>query len=187
MTVPLPTAAGGGDRPGRRLRRLGSIRFMPVLVVTVALYLGLTLTQPAFGTSTNVLNLLTAVSVLFIIALGQTFAVITCGADLSVAALGSLMGIFFAKVIAAGAGGWTTVVLTLVVGTLIGAVVNGFLVGGLNLSFFVVTLASMTAFTGIVNLWSGTQSFLIASPVTMQLGLQSYLGVPGPIWIMIGV
>lgn len=186
MTATVSTPVGHEGSADRRFR-LGSVRFLPVLVVTVLLYVGLAATQPGFATQTNMLNLLTAVSVLFIIALGQTFAVITSGADLSVAALGALMGIFFAKIITAGLPGWPALVLTLVLGTLVGAAVNGFLVGALNLSFFVVTLASMTAFTGIVNLWSETQSFLVASPVAMQLGLQSYLGVPGPVWIMLAV
>ncbi len=167
--------------------RLTSLRFLPVLVVTVLLFVGLSVTQPAFSTSANLTNLLAAVSVLFIIALGQTFTVITSGADLSVAALGALTGIFFAKIIEAGVPGWPALLLTLLVGTLLGALVNGLLVGALGLSFFVVTLASMTAFTGIVNLWSGTQASLVASPVASQLGLNRYLGVPAPVWIMLAL
>jgi ribose transport system permease protein len=67
----------------------------------------------------------------------------------------------------------------------LGAVVNGGLIGRFRLSFFVVTLASMTGLTGAVNLWSGTQSFTVNSPVALDIGVNAILGVPAPIWIMI--
>lgn len=164
-----------------------SQRFLPVLFLSVVLFAVLAATQPGFATAANLRNLLTAVSVLFVIAVGMTFVVITAGADLSVAATGALTGIFFAKIVGAGVPGWPALLLTLLFGVLIGAVANGLLVGRFRLSFFVVTLASMTALTGVVNLWSGTQSFIVGTPVAAQLGVEEYFGLPAPIWIMIGV
>ena len=81
--------------------------------------------------------------------------------------------------------GWPAVLLTLLFGSVLGAVINGGLIGRFRLSFFVVTLASMTALTGVVNLWSGTQSFTISSPVALDIGVNNLLGLPTPIWIMI--
>ncbi|WP_236796062.1 ABC transporter permease [Amycolatopsis sp. GM8] len=164
-----------------------SRRFLPVLGLSIVLYAVLALTQPGFDSTANLKNLLTAVSVLFITAIGMTFVVVTAGADLSVAAIGSLAGIFFAKIVAAGVPGWPAVLVTLLFGTLVGAVVNGVFVGLFGLSFFVVTLASMTALTGVVNLWSGTQSFVVDTPVATQIGVDEYAGLPAPIWIMIGI
>jgi ribose transport system permease protein len=165
---------------------VGSRRFLPVLTVTVALFAVLSITQTGFFTAINIKNLLTAASVLFVVGIGMTFVVLTAGADLSVAAIGALTGIFFAKIVAVGVPGWPALVLTLVLGALIGGLINGLLVGRLGLSFFVVTLASMTALTGAVNIWSGTLSFTVNSPVTAELGVNSYAGLPAPIWIMIG-
>ena len=51
--------------------------------------------------------------------------------------------------------------------------INGTLIGRFQLCFFVVTLASMIALTGVVNLWSGTQSFTVSSQVPANLGLNS--------------
>jgi ribose/xylose/arabinose/galactoside ABC-type transport system permease subunit len=173
------------------LRRLlvagwrGTRLFRPILVLTILLFIGLATTQSGFLTSQNVQNLLTGVSGLWIIALGMTFVLITAGADLSVSAISALTGIFLAKIISGGIPGWPAVVLTLVFGTVLGALVNGGLIGRFRLSFFVVTLASMTALTGAVNIWSGTQSFTVSSPVALQIGVNSILGLPAPIWIMI--
>ena len=163
----------------------GTRLFRPILVVTVLLFIVLTVTQSAFLTWQNVQNLLTGVSALWIISLGMTFVLITAGADLSVSAISALTGIFLAKIISGGVPGWPAVVITLIFGSVLGAVINGGLIGRFRLSFFVVTLASMTALTGVVNIWSGTLSFTVNSPVAMEIGVNSVLGLPAPIWIMI--
>jgi ribose/xylose/arabinose/galactoside ABC-type transport system permease subunit len=163
----------------------GTRLFRPILFLTVVLTIGLAVTQKGFLTWQNTQNLLTGVSALWIIALGMTFVLITAGADLSVGAVSALTGIFLAKIISAGVPGWPAVLLTLIFGSVIGAVINGGLIGRFRLSFFVVTLASMTALTGAVNIWSGTHSFTINSSVTADIGINSTFGLPNPIWIMI--
>jgi ribose/xylose/arabinose/galactoside ABC-type transport system permease subunit len=173
----LAGAAGAAWR-GTRL-------FRPILVLTILLFIILTVTQGDFLTTQNVQNLMTGISALWIISLGMTFVLITAGADLSVSAISALTGIFLAKIISGGIPGWPAVLVTLIFGSVLGAVINGGLIGRFRLSFFVVTLASMTGLTGVVNLWSGTQSFAVNSPVALQIGVNNVLGLPAPIWIMI--
>jgi ribose transport system permease protein len=76
-------------------------------------------------------------------------------------------------------------VLVVLAGAFIGALVNGFLVARLSLSVFVVTLASMTALTGVVQLWSGSQSFFVSEPFYLALGTSDFVGLPIPVWCMI--
>jgi ribose transport system permease protein len=163
----------------------GTRLFRPIFLLTIVLFIILTATQPAFLTTQNIQNVLTGVSALWVISLGMTFVLITAGADLSVSAISALTGIFLAKIISGGVPGWPAVLLTLIFGSVTGAVINGGLIGRFRLSFFVVTLASMTGLTGVVNIWSGTQSFTVSSPVALDLGVNSVLGLPVPIWIMI--
>jgi ribose transport system permease protein len=183
-----PIESSGGEVMRTALQRgWGATRhFRPVLGVTVVLFVVLAITQSGFATWTNMQNMLTAVSVLWVVSLGMTFCVLTAGADLSVGAIAALTGILFAKLINAGLSGWPALAVTLLFGLAIGFLINGPLIGRLGLSFFVVTLASMIAFTGVVNLWSGTESFIVESSVPAALGIDTYLGLPGPIWIMIG-
>jgi ribose transport system permease protein len=162
-------------------------RFMPILAITVLLFVVFSATQPGFLTWLNIVNLLTASSTLFVVSIGMTFVVLTAGADLSVAAVGAVTGIFLAKIIGDGVSGFPALLLTLLLGALIGGTINGILIGRLRMSFFVVTLASTTALTGAVNLWSGTQSFTVTSSVALDIGVNHYAGVPAPIWIMIGL
>lgn len=179
------TAEHGLLRHGLVAAWHGTRLFRPIFVLTILLFIGLAATQSGFLTWANVQNLLTGVSALWIISLGMTFVLITAGADLSVSAISALTGIFLAKIISGGVPGWPAVVLTLIFGTVTGALINGGLIGRFRLSFFVVTLASMTGLTGAVNIWSGTQSFTVNSPVALDLGVNSVLGLPAPIWIMI--
>jgi len=78
-------------------------------------------------------------------------------------------------------------VLTLVAGGALGALVNGVLIGRVGLSFFVVTLGTLSLYQGIVNIWSKTQTTYITSPLIDWFGFGHVLGIPAPIMIMIMV
>jgi ribose/xylose/arabinose/galactoside ABC-type transport system permease subunit len=190
--APAPDREAGGaaaDRPsldGRVGRALAATRhFRPVLLLVVVLFAYFAITQSVFLTSQNLQNLLTGVSILWVVAMGMTFVILTGGVDLSVSALSVLTGIFLAKVLAAGVPGGVAVVLAMVLGAAIGAATNGLLIGKMKLSFFVVTLGSLTVFTGVVNLWANTKSFYITAPIVSRIGVQNTLGVPTPILLMV--
>lgn len=159
-------------------------RFRPVLLILVALFVFFSLTQPNFLTDSNIRNLLTGVSILWIVSLGLTFVLISAGLDLSIPAIVALAGIFLANILEAGVPPGVAAVLTVLFGGLIGAGINGFLIGKLGLSFFVVTLGSLTALTGVVNLWSKTETKFVTEPLLREIGMGSIAGIPVPIWIM---
>lgn len=161
--------------------------FRPVLAVLVILIIVFSVTQRGFATGENVQNILTSVSVVWIVAVGMTFVLISGGLDLSVAATASLGEIFLAKLVAAGVPAALVVPLTVVFGLVVGGVVNGLLVGYLRLSVFVVTLASLTALTGVVSLWSKTQSYFLTDSLTSAIAANRWLGVQIPIWIMLTI
>jgi ribose transport system permease protein len=159
--------------------------FRPVLLLVILLLIYFSIDQSVFLTKGNIENLLTGVSVLWVVALGMTFLLLTGGADLSVGAIAAIAGIFAAKLLNLGIPGLPVVILAIMFGALIGAFINGFFVGALNLSFFVVTLASMITLTGVVNIWSGTKSYFVNSPLINRIGVMDTLGLPTTIWIMI--
>ena len=179
-----PADAGGSESlPARAFA--ATRHFRPVLLLVIVLLIYFSITQSDFLTKSNIENLLTGVSVLWVVGLGMTFLLLTGGADLSVGAIASIVGIFVAKMLGLGVPGLPTVLLAILFGALIGAFINGFLVGSLGLSFFVVTLASMITLTGAVNLWSGTKSFFVNSPIINRIGVENLAGLPTSIWIMI--
>ncbi|MFZ4756036.1 MAG: ABC transporter permease [Miltoncostaeaceae bacterium] len=159
-------------------------RFRPVLAILIILFTYFSLTQDGFFDTTNLSNLLTGVSILWVISIGMTFVLISGGFDLSVGAIMALAGIFLAALLSAGVPSVIAVVLTIVFGGVVGGVINGLLIGRLGLSFFVVTLASMIAITGVVSLWSNTETVFVDDALVGNIGMGSILGIATPIWIM---
>ncbi len=185
-TAPAGAAPGRGVAFGELLRRrwAATVHFRPVLLILVALFAFFSVTQDGFFDSTNLRNLLTGVAILWILAIAMTFVLISGGFDLSAGAILVLAGIFLSSVLSAGVPVYLALVLTVVFGAVVGGVVNGLLIGRLGLNFFVVTLASMTALTGVVNLWSGTQTEFVTEPVLRTIGMGEVLGIATPIWFM---
>jgi len=173
---------------GRLARRWASTRhFRPVLLLLVCGFILLSVTQQYFFAEENLENLVTGVGVLWIIAIGMTFVVLTGGVDLSASAIATLCGLLFAKTLNGHVPGIVAVLIAMAAGGLVGGLVNGMLISRLRLSFFVVTLASMTAFTGLANLWTNTNSVSITNPIAADIAINKSAGVPNLIWIMIAL
>jgi ribose/xylose/arabinose/galactoside ABC-type transport system permease subunit len=159
-------------------------RFRPVLLVTILLFVVFSVTLTGFLTKVNIENILTSISIVWIVAMGMTFVLISRGLDLSVGAVAALSGILLAKLIALGVPGGVSLLACVVAGGLVGALVNGALIGN-GLSVFVVTLASLTALTGVADLWSNTESFYVTAPIVAQISLRHIFGIQMLIWIML--
>jgi ribose/xylose/arabinose/galactoside ABC-type transport system permease subunit len=127
----------------------------------------------------------TSVAVLWMVALGATLVLLTGGIDLSSGAIAALSGIALSKALEASVPGPIVIVIVVLFGAIVGAVANGLLVGGLGLNVFVVTLASMTALTGVVNLWSNANTTFVPDTSVRWLASGNVLGVPVPILLML--
>ena len=188
MTIDaLPIAAKPKSKGALGRVWAGSRAFRPVLLVDVVLFVWLALSQSGFLTLANMQNIMASVSVLWVVSMAMTFVLISGGFDLSVGAIAGLCGVFLAKILEAGVPGVPALILTVVLGGIIGALLNGVFIGVFRLSVFVVTLASMTALSGVVLVWSKAQSIYVTDPITSQIAVNSYLGLQAPIWIMIAI
>ena len=189
----MTTVARDDDRPRRRaLEHAAGVwsatsRYAAVLVMLIAIFAVFSLTQDNFLTRSNVENLLTSVSILWVVSIAMTFVVLTAGIDLSVGSLLALSGIILSYFLnTVGMPSWLAVLLTLAAGAVIGGAVNGVLIGRFGLSFFVVTLGTLSLYEGIVNIWSDTKTTYITSALVDEIGFGEALGVATPIWIMLG-
>lgn len=165
-----------------------SSRYVAVLVLLAGIWTFFASTEGKFLTTANVENLFTSVSILWVVAMGMTFVVLTGGIDLSVGAIVALSGLVLSKLVnSVGAPALLAVVLTLAIGALIGGGVNGTLIGKAGLSFFVVTLGTASLYQGSVSIWSGTKTTYIDSKLVDDIGFGTILGIATPIWIMAAV
>jgi ribose transport system permease protein len=161
-----PQAAARGLR-----RWIGPGWLWALLVVAVV---GATLSSPYFFTSANLRNLMGQSVALGIVAIGQTFVILTAGIDISVAASISLsscllMGIVNgdpAKIVVA-------VAVVLVVGIVIG-LVNGITIVAARIPPFIVTLATASIVQGVVFLYTDQTTIGKPAPQMSKLGYQAW-------------
>jgi ribose transport system permease protein len=162
-------------------------RYLAVLVLLIGLVIAFSITQSNFLTGANIEILLAGVSILWVVSIGMTFAVLTGGIDLSVGSLLALSGIVLSRLLDLGLPALVAVVATILVGAAIGGGVNGVLIGRFRLSFFVVTLGTLSIYEGIVNIWSQTKTTYISSSLVDSIGFGKGLGIATPIWIMVAL
>ncbi|MCZ7663858.1 MAG: ABC transporter permease [Thermoleophilia bacterium] len=113
----------------------------------MAIYLAVT--DDLFLTWGNVMNVFRAQSVIFILAIGMTFVILTGGLDLSVASAAGFAGMILGLSFKAGMSPVLAVILCAISGILLG-VLNGMLIGMVRISPFVVTLGTMSIYTSVI-------------------------------------
>jgi len=186
-SVPVD-AAGSKAQPvsvttlgGRKLMLDPRLTLLVVLVLLVALFAVL---QPVFFTQGNILNILRLQAVPMILAVGMTMVVLTGGADLSAGSALALSGIAAGVMYSSGVPIWAVIPLTVVFGAMLGAV-NGVLVGIVGMSFFVVTLGTLSAYRSLALVASdGSAIQMSGAPVLLFLGDGSLFGwLPVPVLI----
>ena len=144
------------------------------------------LRAPVFLTTASMGNLLTDGTLLVMLALTQMFVIITRGIDLSVASNLALSGMMAALL----ASKYPALPLVLVIavavaiGLLLG-LINGWLIGGLELPPIVVTLGTMSVYRGLVFVLSGGAwvSSHQMPPDFIAFPLTRMLGVTNLVWI----
>ena len=160
--------------------RLVDYAFMALFVV---LLVAAALSSDNFFTHSNLINLSRQTVTNGLISLGMLFVILSGGIDLSVGAIVALGGI-----IAAGIVGDVplalAVLVALAVGSLAGAV-NGVLVARFRLPSFIVTLATLSTFRGLVYVYSDTPVSPEVSSFRSMLGGASIAGVPVPVIILV--
>jgi len=173
------------------------------LVVLVALVIIFSAISSEYLTQSNLILMTKHVAINAILAIGVTFVILTGGIDLSVGSIAGLASMIVGGLLFEGLslpGGGTlflsvavVIVIGLVVGGLVGAV-NGLLVTRFKVAPFIATLGILYVARGAAQLRSnggtfpdlagsaghGNQGFHI-------IGVDSALGIPVAVWIMIAV
>jgi ribose transport system permease protein len=140
--------------------------------------------SPRFLTVSNVLNVLTQVSVNAILAIGMSFVIITGGIDLSVGSVLAITGAVVATFAKTGGNILPGVIAAIIIGAAIG-LVNGLLVSKGKVQAFIVTLATMTIFRGVTYVYTNGNPISGLGENISFIGNSSILGVPLPIFFII--
>ncbi len=147
------------DSFGLRLQHFlhGNPVFGPLAVLIVAI-IAFSIVNVRFFSAANISLVLAQVTVIAVLALGQTLIILTAGIDLSAGAIAVfssvLMAVFCTR---AGMPGVLALLLGLAFGTAMGAL-NGFLVTRLKLPPFIVTLGTLTIFFSLNSVVSRSET-----------------------------
>lgn len=115
-----------------------------VLLLTI-----LALLKPAyFFQTSSITQILSQSAVNILIALGEFFAILIAGIDLSVGSVVALSGMFMAKLMVGGTSPIIAVLLGVFMGAMLGFV-NGILVNSTGLHPFIITLGTQAIFRGV--------------------------------------
>jgi ribose transport system permease protein len=173
------------SKQATRARRNYSFLFaLTLLGLLLLLWVILTIATPNFLTERNIPNLMRQGSMIAILALGETFVIITAGIDLSVGAITGFCTVVIAMLIQAGVPVWLSIILTLLVGLVIG-LFHAFGITKMGLPPFIITLATLTSLRGIGLLMTNGSTINITNKGFTDFATLDWLGIPSLFWMVI--
>jgi ribose/xylose/arabinose/galactoside ABC-type transport system permease subunit len=182
-TGPTGTASSTGYRvplahlgQGRSGRIVQLIRNQIPVVLLVVMVLAGGLLSDVFLTPQNLLNIVWAVSVLGIIALGQTLLLITCNFDMSVAYVVGLTGIVTVTAQIWGFDLFSSMALGIAAGALVG-LFNGALVVITGANPFLITLGTGSLVYAVSLAITQSKTFYATIPEFTLLGRGQVFGI----------
>ncbi len=171
--------------------QLGVIQFfkynsrdLATVSALLLLCLVITVIEPVFLSSANLLNVITQSSINAIIAIGMTFVILSAGIDLSVGSIVAFSGVVLGSALQNGFPMIVAILIGLAVGVLCG-VVNGVVIAKGNIPPFIATLGMMSIARGFALVWTGGRSISGFSDAFRWFGEGRFLGIPSQIIITI--
>jgi erythritol transport system permease protein len=200
-----PEATSSTANPRRRLTA-GEVALWLLrgrtLIVLVLLIIVFSLLSVDYLTQSNLISMTKHVSVNAILAIGVTFVILTGGIDLSVGAIAGLSSMVAGMLLYNGLpflGGvvWFSVTFVVLIALAVGAgvgAVNGIVITKFGVAPFIATLGMLYVARGFAQIMSngGTFPDLAGTPARGNegfhvLGVDSWLGIPAAVWIMVVV
>jgi len=157
---------------------------LTLLALLLLLWGILAFATPNFWSTNNLSNLLRQGSMTAILAIGQTFVIITAGIDLSVGAIVGFTSVVAAMLLQAGFPIWAACLITLGIGVGIG-LFHGFGIVRLGLPPFIITLATLTSLRGIGLLMTNGATISITNDEFTAFSRADFVGIPSLFWMVI--
>ena len=165
----------------QRGRRLDVLLGLTLLGLLLVMWLALSFETTTFWTANNMSNLLRQGAMIAILAIGETFVIITGGIDLSVGAVAGFISMAVAWLLTHDLGFASTITgavsISLGIGVLIG-LFHAFGVVQMGLPPFIMTLATMYALRGIGLLITNGATISITNTDFTGFSRASFLGFP---------
>ena len=165
----------------RASARLNVLLGLTLLVLLLFMWLALSIETTTFWTSNNIANLLRQGAMIAILAIGETFVIITGGIDLSVGAVAGFVSMMVAWLLTHDLGFASSIAgaiaISLTIGVFIG-LFHAFGVVQMGLPPFIMTLATMYALRGIGLLITNGATISITNDTFTGFSRATFLGFP---------
>lgn len=134
-----------------------------------------------FLTTSNILNILEQVSIVGVIAIGQTYVILTEGIDLSIGTLMALSLITIAGLIGS-TGFFIAAIIGIIISSLFG-LFNGIGITLGELPPFIMTVGMTSVARGIIFIYSGGTPIPILDQKFMKISMMRFWGIPISVYI----
>jgi D-xylose transport system permease protein len=164
----------------------GELGSLPIIVGLIIIAIVFQTQNDRFLTASNFVNLIVQTAPYAVIAMGVTFALLLGEIDLSIGFVSGVGGVLIALLVAPDGNEMATVpamVLCLLAGLGIG-LLHGVIITKVGVPSFVVTLAGLLAWNGVVLLLIGSRGTVILQ-IDFVIGLANDFMAPGLAWILI--
>jgi ribose transport system permease protein len=135
-------------------------------------------------TERNIANLARQGAMIAILALGETFVIITAGIDLSVGAIAGFITVIAAWLLTHDVPVWASVLISLGFGFGIGTF-HGFGIVSMGLPPFIITLATLTSLRGIGLLITNGSTISITNDAFTNFSLGDVFGIVPNLFVMV--
>jgi ribose transport system permease protein len=156
---------------------IGVLLSLTLVGLLALMWIALSFATNTFWTATNIENLLRQGSMIAILAIGETFVIITAGIDLSVGAVAGFASLIVALMLGGDYPIWVSVLVTLLIGVGIG-LFHAFGIVQMGLPPFIMTLATMQALRGIGLLITNGATISITNDTFTDFSQGSVFDVP---------
>ena len=168
LSSPESTLGTGGTSQNRQFAISLILGRYGILIAYVIFVIVASILSPRFLTPVNILNIVRQVSIFGILAIGQTFVILTGGIDLSVGAVLALVVVLTGGLLPQ-IGILPTVLVALLVGTTMGAI-NGLGITKGNVQPFVMTLGMTGIARGLAYMYTGGMPIPVLDKQFLFLG-----------------
>ncbi len=155
-----------------------------LLGIVIVLAIVFTITAPGFLSAQNLENNERQMAVIGILAIGETFVIITAGIDLSVGSMLGFSGILMALALGHGIAIPLALVTVIAIATLLG-LFNGVLIDTAALPPFIVTLGMLGILRGFTQIFGNGQQVGFPPSAYTDFAADNFLGVPKLFWVLV--
>ncbi|GAA0181990.1 ABC transporter permease [Clostridium sediminicola] len=165
----------------KKILNSDKIGLIIALVIMIAIFASL---SPHYFTPGNFMNILIAASLTGLVAVGESFLIISTYIDLSPGSVAAFSGVLCSVLLSTGLGTVPVIILVIIAGLCIGAF-NAFFVNELKIEPFIASLAAMSIFRGLAYIICDGKPVFITNSTFLKIGVGRILGIPIPVIILL--